>query len=79
MSAETHKIYKICSRCQGVGTEIIHTSKGGTQEITCMGCAGAGKTEIYELDIENLQADINKCLLRLKKIMKKIGVWEEGD
>ena len=49
-------VFNICWRCRGAGTIPVSDVQGGSN--TCNVCGGAGKLEIGEADIENLETTV---------------------
>lgn len=58
-----------CSRCNGTGAD-----DNGEVVVSCVPCGGSGFTGTDFVDGTELQADVDKCLRRLKKIMDFLGV-----
>ena len=61
----------MCPRCMGTGFDNTSANSG-----ECIPCAGLGYIAKDKIDITSLQADIDKILRRLKKIMDKLEINE---
>jgi DnaJ-class molecular chaperone len=65
------KTIEYCPKCEGDGNVPVGESTG-----LCNRCGGDGQIERGFIDSESLEADIAKCLRRLKKIMDKLDITE---
>jgi DnaJ-class molecular chaperone len=63
------KTIEFCPKCHGTG--VISVGEG---TIPCNRCVGDGQLEIGLIDSTALEADVAKCLRRLKKIMDKLDL-----
>jgi DnaJ-class molecular chaperone len=61
-----------CPKCKGTGIIDVALGTG-----PCMRCGGDGKQEFGDLISTDLEADVTKCLRRLKKIMDKLEVNDD--
>jgi len=69
-------ITRLCGKCNGSGVETVLVD-GVPTEIPCTSCAGKGRILCpNSIDITDLQADMTKCLHRLKKIMDNLGIGD---
>lgn len=82
---EQFKIFKRCPLCNGTG---ITPVAAGTPPFCCVMCKGTGQIQSQTVDgaeqeaseiakLDALQADVTKCLRRLKKILDKLEITEE--
>jgi excinuclease UvrABC ATPase subunit len=72
----TLDIKRLCGKCKGMGLMLSEVDGVPGPEVPCDSCAGEGAYEDMVLDTTELQADINKCLHRLKKIMDKLEIGD---
>lgn len=66
-----------CGRCIGTGVDDnTKDNDGNPALIPCASCGGSGNVANGMIDLTDLQADMDKVLRRLKKIMDKLEVTE---